>query len=64
MWLLSLFGIFGGNYLELIEEGKTRRYFCIGLETDAYDENFTEKTIEEFYQWLKRHGIITRYNLD
>ena len=33
LWLFSVFGIFGGNYLEFQADGKTRRYFCIGLET-------------------------------
>ncbi len=65
LWLLSVFGILGGgNYLELKVKGKKRRYFCVGLDTDACDENFTEKTIEELDQWLKRHGISTQYNLD
>jgi hypothetical protein len=45
------------NYIDLTMGSDTSRYYCIGLEADAYDENLTEKTIEDFQNELEKRNV-------
>ncbi len=58
------FAQFGYNYVEVITENQVARYYCVGLEQDAYDENFTEKTMDDFHAALKQNNVATAFNLD
>ncbi len=46
-----------GNYADIQTSKGLTRYYCIGLEADAYDENLIEKTIEDFEMALRKRGI-------
>ena len=59
-----IFGIFSNNYIKIQNLDKTQVYFCVGLELETYDENFTNKTIDELNHELKNKGISTIFNLD
>lgn len=58
------FCIFGSNYIAIQTADDTKKYFCVGLELDAYDENLTEKTMDSFQDNLKGKGIQTVFKLD
>lgn len=51
-WLL----VFKGNYLQIECEGGVYIYHCSGLELDAFDENWTEKTIDTLADKLTELG--------
>ena len=57
-------GIFGSNYITIQTTNKSEKYFCIGLEIDAFDENWTEKTIDNFNYKLREKNIQTVFNIE
>lgn len=59
-----LFTLFGDNYVEIKTGKETRRFYCAYLEQDAFDENFTEKTIEDFQYALEQCGIPVSIDLE
>lgn len=64
MWLFLAFAVTGNNYLSVHTSRGGNVYFCVALEMDAYDENWTEKTIDDLHQCLKGKGIPVQFNLD
>jgi hypothetical protein len=50
---LLFVGIFGSNYVEIRTNEKTERFYCIGLDIDCYDENWTEKNLDDFHYALQ-----------
>ena len=53
-----------GNYADIKTSEGITRYYCIGLEEDAYDENLTEKTIEDFIIALGKKGINVQTSIE
>lgn len=65
LFYLSVFAcIFVTNYVEIFVQGKSKRFYCSGLDIDSYDENWTEKTLDDFYFSLLRHNIKVDFNLN
>ncbi len=62
-WMM-LFTLPRSNYIELKTEKGRERFYCAYLELDAYDENFTKQTIEDFQYALERAGIPVQMNLE
>jgi hypothetical protein len=57
------FILFSENYIEVTTRNKSQKFYCTGLELDSYDENWTEKTIEDLDSNLKEKGIPTDFKL-
>jgi hypothetical protein len=55
---------FTGNYADIKTNNGITRYYCIGLEADAYDENLTEKTIDNFEMALRKNGIYVQSSIE
>jgi hypothetical protein len=64
LWLTVIFAHFGKNYVEIASENKTQRFYCTMLEVDAYDENLTEKTMDDFQASLLKHNLSVEFNLE
>lgn len=63
LWITSIFAHFGSNYIEIFTTKKVERHYCTSLDVDAFDENFTEKTIDDFCTSLKQHGVTVEFKL-
>ena len=62
--LRKLFLCFDSNFIEIAtQNGETTRFYCHGLEQDFYDENLTEKTIENLVYALEKRNIKVEYLL-
>ncbi len=59
-WILL---ILSSNYIEIYTTDKTQRFYSVLLEVDCFDENITEKTIDNFNTALCKHNIVTEFNL-
>jgi hypothetical protein len=59
-WVLLIFYC---NYIEIYTADKTQRFYSIFLEVDYFDENITEKTLDDFNTTLCKHNIVTEFNL-
>lgn len=57
-----IFCVFGSNYIKIQTKEKSKKYFCVGLELDSFDENWTEKTLDTFYHKLEEKGVPTIFN--
>lgn len=61
--LPKLFFVFGSNYVAIKTKEGTHRYYCTGLELDAYDENWTENTIDDLHGVLKRQNYPVTFTI-
>ncbi|MDJ1483004.1 hypothetical protein QNI16_21055 [Cytophagaceae bacterium YF14B1] len=52
-----------GNYVTITTGGYNFRYYCGSLCGDTYDENFTEKTIDDLHYALKERNIPVQFRL-
>ena len=59
LWVM----LFGENYLLIKTNNKNMKFYCSGLEIDSYDENMTEKTIDDLGEQLRQMGISTDFKL-
>lgn len=59
-----LLGIFTPNFLEIKRNNQIQRHYCFFQETDYYDENWLENTLEDLHLELKSKGIQVKYDLD
>lgn len=46
-WYLWLFLSFENNYVKITTKKGVRKFYCIGLQEDSYDENMTELTLDD-----------------
>ena len=54
----GLFMIFGSNYVVIKTHFNTnRKYYCVNLDVDCYDENWTEKNLDDFSNDLKNRHL-------
>lgn len=65
-WLLTawLFGPLGSNYVELNFLETKKRFYCAGLDIDAYDENFTKLTLDDLHKDLIENGVKVEFGFD
>ena len=64
-WLWNIFLSHGENYVLIQTKNKEEyKFYCSGLEEDAFDENWTEETIDGLYYCLKGKEINCDYRLD
>jgi hypothetical protein len=59
-----IFCVLGDNYVAIKSGSNADKYFCAGLELDAFDENWTEKTIDTFDHTLRQKKVPVRFKLD
>ncbi|WP_442264857.1 hypothetical protein ACSIGC_10930 [Tenacibaculum sp. ZS6-P6] len=53
-----LFLDLGSNYIKLkLQNTITRKFYCSNLDVDCYDENWTEKNLDDFYNDLKGRNV-------
>lgn len=52
------------NYIEISIQNKSKRFYCSSLDIDCYDENWTEKTLDDFYSSALGHNIKVFFNLN
>ena len=60
----SFFTLFSSNYIEINTATGKGRFYCTYLQLDAFDENFTIQTIEDFQYALERSGIPVQMKLE
>jgi len=58
-----IFMAFGGYYLSIDVSDKTLKFHCAGLDLDSYDENWTEKTIDDLYFSLVKNEFPVKLNI-
>ena len=58
-----IFMAFGGCYLSINVPNKKMKFHCAGLDLDSYDENWTEKTIDDLYYKLVQNKFQTEFNI-
>lgn len=58
------FLIFKSNDVEIYLENENKRFYCTSLQVDCYDENWTEKTMDDFKYSLLKRGVIIELGLD
>ncbi|MEM7654925.1 MAG: hypothetical protein AAF399_02255 [Bacteroidota bacterium] len=56
-WILSPFGLFGVKEFRLQTESFRKKLLFTGLNLDAYDESWTEKTLDDFHHTLVKRGV-------
>ena len=59
-----IFLIFKSNYIEVYFNNKKGRFYCSSLQLDSFDENWTEKTIDDLQYSLLKKGIMIEFRLD
>ncbi len=55
-----IFLVFKSNYLENYK----KRFYCSSLQVDSFDENWTEKTMDDFKYSLLQNGVMVEFELD
>lgn len=60
----KFFTLFGTNYIEVKTAAGKQRFYCAYLQLDAFDENFTKQTIEDFQYALEHAGIPVQMDLE
>jgi hypothetical protein len=55
-WIFLLL-IFSNNSIQIKMTNETKKYYCIGIEQDSFDENAVEKTMEMLEERIKEKGI-------
>jgi hypothetical protein len=63
LWPAFVFAHGGGNYVEISTGDTTRRFYCTCLQLDAYDENLTEKTMDDLRFALRERNVPHEFNL-
>ena len=59
--LYIFFLVFEQNYLIIETQNKQEKFYCIGLGIDAFDENWTEKTLDDLNYALSKDNIVTEF---
>ena len=54
---IALFGLLHSNYVEVKSQIGTERYYCLFLDVDCYDENWTKETLDTLHGALANKGI-------
>jgi hypothetical protein len=61
----KIFSVFGKNHITIeTKNGNRFKYYCVNLEEDTYDENWTNETIDSFNSLLQSKGYVTVFNID
>ncbi|MEL6943496.1 MAG: hypothetical protein AAFO82_12570 [Bacteroidota bacterium] len=54
---MIIFGLFYTNYVQVKTKDGRKRFYCLFLDFDCYDENWTEKTLDDLYKDLCLKGL-------
>lgn len=54
---LLFFGFFQTNYIQVKINDQELRFYCLFLDVDCYDENFTKKTLDDLAQSLHQKMV-------
>ncbi len=64
-WALGIvFLSFENNFIKISTKDYTKKYSCLGLELNSFDENVTEKDFDDFHHSLKKIPVNLTSNLD
>jgi len=63
-FLAIIFGIVERNYIEIFTKKGEFQFYCSGLSIDCFDENWTEKTLDDFKLELQKIGVKIEWYLD
>jgi hypothetical protein len=58
-----LFLSFENNFVKISTKDYTKKYYCLGLELNSFDENVTEKDLDDFHNSLQKIPINLTFNL-
>lgn len=53
-----------GNFLQIKTRFSKRRYYCFFLDVDCFDENWTEKTLDDLHHKLMEKKVLVKFELD
>lgn len=62
-WFSWILLIFTSHFTAISSRGATRRFYCMLLERDAFDENITEKNLDDFQAALTQQGVVLDFKL-
>jgi hypothetical protein len=62
-FFLFTFLLFEQNYVKVNGLNPSKKHYCVSLNVDAYDENFTELTMNDFHDDLKTRGLSVDFKL-
>jgi len=57
---LMIFGLFHSHYIEVKTKFQKKRFYCLFLDFDCHDENWTEKNLDDLEDSLKLKGVNTK----
>jgi hypothetical protein len=61
-----VFGTLYGNFIEIKTNStiEYKRFYCTNLNMDTFDENMTDRTIDDLHYMLKQKGIKVDFELE
>ena len=59
-----LFLVVGSNFVELKVSGSWQRFYCVHLEEDCFDENWTALNLDDLFLALQRRGLEVQMDLE
>ena len=62
--ILSFFGLVLFHYIEINTLSEQHRFYCLFLDVDCYDENWTEKNLDDFNTALHLKKLKVQFELD
>ena len=63
-FLARFFGMSELNYLEIKTGDRLTTFYCAGLGIDCFDENFTEKTLDDLKMTLEKKELKIEWTID
>ena len=55
--ILIIFGLFYSNYVQVKIKNQKKKFYCLFLDVDCHDENWTEKTLDDLERSLKLKDV-------
>ena len=55
--ILILLGLFNSNYVQITVNNRKYKFYCLFLNVDYHDENWTDKTLDSLKTSLKLKGL-------
>ena len=60
---LIIFGLFYCNYVQIKIRNQEKRFYCLFLDVDCHDENWTERTLDDLERSLKLKGVNVKMDI-
>ena len=54
---LLFFGLFYNNYVQVKTKNNEKKFYCLFLDVDCHDENWTEKTLDDLEEQVRASGV-------